>query len=152
MKNAIVIALYLAVLTGCSEKKISANIEFIDPDGLVKAPMFHQVAISTGTATIHVAGQTAMDAELNIIGKGDFKAQTAKAWEHVAIALKAAGTSMDNIVSSHVFVVGLKPEMVRDLMEVMADSSVPAHAFSTIGVEALAAPGLLIEISAVAVK
>jgi 2-iminobutanoate/2-iminopropanoate deaminase len=152
VKKAIFYIPFLSMIVGCAHQNGASNIEFIDPDKLLKIPMFHQVAVASGTSTIHIAGQTAMDEQMNIVGEGDFKAQAAKVWGNVATALDAAGASMDSIVSSHVFVVDLKPELIPQIMEVMGNNAVPPHAYSIIGVEALARPELLIEISVVAVK
>jgi len=45
----------------------------IDPEGLFKAPGFHQVMVSTGNRTIYIAGQVAYDRDMNLIGAGDYR-------------------------------------------------------------------------------
>jgi enamine deaminase RidA (YjgF/YER057c/UK114 family) len=63
---------------------------------------------------------------------------------------------MDISFSAHVFVVGLNPERAGKYIALLGSAldgkPVPSHTYSMIGVEALARPELLIEISAVAVK
>lgn len=129
--------------------------EAINPDTLFKMPGFHQVVTSTGHRTIHIAGQGAFDREMNLVGKGDYGAQTIKAFQNLALALESAGATTADVVSSHMFVVGLCPEVTGQFVEAMNmaldGKPFPPNASSLIGVEALADPGMLVEISAVAV-
>ena len=127
----------------------------INPDTLFKIPGLHQIVTSTGNTTIHIAGQVAYDSEMNLIGAGDYRAQTVKAFQNLALALEAAGATPEDVVSSHIFVKGLCPEVTGKFVEAMNEAldgkPFPANASSLIGVEALADPELLVEISAVAV-
>lgn len=127
----------------------------INPDTLFKMPGFHQVVTSTGNITIYIAGQGAYDSDMNLIGAGDYRAQTIKAFQNLALALEAAGATPSDVVSSHMFVKGLCPEVTSQFVEGMNKAldgnPFPANAASLIGVEALADPDMLVEISAVAV-
>ena len=127
----------------------------INPDTLFKMRGFHQVVTSTGTKTIHVAGQAAYDTEMNLVGAGDYRAQTIKAFQNLVLALEAAGASPADVVSSHMFVKGLCPEVtgqfIAGMNEALNGEPFPANASSLIGVAALADPEMLVEISAVAV-
>jgi enamine deaminase RidA (YjgF/YER057c/UK114 family) len=127
----------------------------IDPEGLFKVPGFHQVMVSTGNKTIYIAGQVAYDEEMNLIGMGDYRAQTIKAFQNVAVAVNAAGAKPEDIVSSTLHIKGLSTEIAQEIMEAMAvaleGKPFPAHAFNMIGVDMLADPRILIEVSAVAV-
>lgn len=127
----------------------------VDPDGLFKFEGFHQVMVSTGSKTIHIAGQVAFDKDMNFIGKGDYAAQTAKALQNVAVAASAAGATPEDIVTSVFFIKGLNSEAVQQVFRGMAvaldGKPFPAHAYNIVGVEALSDPDVLIEISAVAV-
>jgi enamine deaminase RidA (YjgF/YER057c/UK114 family) len=127
----------------------------INPDTLFKIPGFHQVVSSTGNTTIYVAGQGAYDKEMNLVGPGDLQAQTIKAFQNLTLALAAAGATPEDVVSRHMFVKGLNSQATNQFVEGMNVAvhgmPFPANASSLIGVEALAAPGMLVEISAVAV-
>lgn len=127
----------------------------INPDTLFSVPGFHQIVTSTGNTTIHIAGQGAYDSELNLIGEGDYRAQTIKAFQNVALALEAAGATPADVVSSHIFVKGLCTEVaglfVKAMNESLDGKPFPANASSLIGVQALADPRMLVEISAVAI-
>ena len=130
-------------------------IQPVNPGTLFKIPGFHQVVISTGNKTIHIAGQGAYDSEMNLVGVGDYRAQTIKAFQNLALALESVGASPADVVSSHMFVKGLCPEVTSQFVEAMNvaldGEPFPAYASSLIGVEALADPDMLVEISAVAV-
>ena len=127
----------------------------INPDTLFKMTGFHQVVTSTGNKTIHIAGQGAYDTQMNLVGAGDYRAQTIKAFQNVALALASAGATPADVVSSHMFVVGLCQASTRQFVEGMNvaldGEPFPANASSLIGVQALADPQMLVEISVVAV-
>lgn len=127
----------------------------INPNSLFKMPGFHQVVTSTGNKTIYVAGQGAYDSEMNLVGAGDYRAQTIKAFQNLALALDAAGASPADVVSSQMYVKGLCPEVTGQFIEAMNEAlngkPFPPNASSLIGVEALGHPDMLVEISAVAV-
>ncbi len=127
----------------------------INPDTLFKMRGFHQVVTSTGNKTIHIAGQGAYDTEMNLVGVGDYRAQTIKAFQNLELALASAGATPADVVSSHMFVKGLCPKVTGQFIEAMNvaldGEPFPANASSLIGVEALADPEMLVEISAVAV-
>ena len=126
----------------------------INPDTLFKPMGFHQVVTSTGNTTIHLAGQGAFDTDMKLLGKGDYRLQTQKALQNLALALEAAGATPGDIVSSHVFVKGLNPEVSGQVGEAMMTAlegkPFPIHATSLIGIDALVHPHMLVEISAVA--
>ncbi len=128
----------------------------IDPDGLYKFQGLHQVMVSHGGTTIHIAGQVPYDKDMNLLGVGDYRAQAARAFANLATAVTAAGGQPSDIVSSVLYVKALDtPGAAKQVSEAMATAlhgqPFPAHAFSIIGVETLADPRILIEISAVAV-
>lgn len=140
--------------TGPAKKKL-AN-QAIDPAGLYTYQGFHQVMASHGGTTIHIAGQVPYDENMNLIGAGDYRAQATRTFENLATAVTAAGGKPSDIVSSVFYVKALDtPGAAEDISAAMAvaldGQPFPAHAFSIIGVETLADPRLLIEISAVAV-
>ena len=126
----------------------------VDPDGLFKFAGFHQVMVSTGNKTIYIAGQVAFDKDMNFVGKGDYEAQTVRALQNVAVAAKAAGATPEDVLSSVLYVKGLKPEVTQQVMKGMAvaidGKPFPAHAYNIVGVDALSDLDVLIEISAVA--
>lgn len=127
----------------------------IDPDSLYKIPGFHQVMVSQGRKTIHIAGQAPYDEHMELIGAEDYKLQAIKALQNIATALAAAGAQPSDVVSSVLYVKALDTSgAAKAIMEAMATAldgqPFPAHAFSIIGVAALEDPRVLVEITAVA--
>jgi enamine deaminase RidA (YjgF/YER057c/UK114 family) len=147
------VAITISVLAfGCVAR--SSPNQAINPEGLFKYPGFHQVMVSSRGKTIYVAGQVAQDAGMNVVGEGDYRAQTLRALRNVAIALEAAGATPADVVSSTFYIKGLRPKVAGEVMQAMAvaldGDPFPAHAFNIIDVEMLGDPRLLIEITAIA--
>ncbi len=128
-------------------------LEHLKVDGLVNAGSFSQVVSATGARTIYISGQVAWDVEGGVVGIDDFGAQAKKAYENLALALAAAGATPSDVAKTNVYIVNYDPSMRHDLNEarkaVFAGS--PAPASTLIGVQALAAPELMIEVEAIAV-
>ena len=128
------------------------EIRHIQPQGLAKSPAYSHVVTAKPGTVIWVAGQIAQNAKGEMVGK-DVKTQAAQAWENVRIALAAAGASFQDVVKINVFVVGYKPSMRAELraarLQAMGPGEPPAS--TLVGVQALAAEDILIEIEATAV-
>ena len=149
-------ALFIQVGAAAEPVKQTPVNQSIDPAGLYTYPGFHQVMTSHGGTIIHIAGQVPYDEEMNLIGAGDYRAQAARTFENLATAVTAAGGKPSDIVSSVFYVKALDTsgaaEEISAAMAVALDGQpFPAHASSIVGVETLADPRILIEISAVAV-
>lgn len=140
---------------GDSASRASGANQAIDPAGLFKIDGFHQVMASTRAKTVYIAGQVAYDENMALVGAGDYRAQTIRALQNVAIAAAAAGARPEDIVSSTLYIRGMDGDANRAVMQGMATAlngkPFPAHAFNLVGVASLADPRILIEISAVAV-
>ena len=126
---------------------------FLKPTGLANAPTYSHVVTSTGTTTIYISGQVALDASGAVVGAGDLGAQTRQVMENLNVALAAAGATFADVVKITTFVVGYQPEHRPVIAEVrgqyLAADQPPAS--TLVGVQALASPDFLIEIEAVAV-
>lgn len=100
--------------------------------------------------TIYVSGQVAFDADGNVVGEGDIKAQTETVLEHVKTVVEEAGGGMEDIVKVTVFItdMGLYNE-IHEVRRRYFEEPYPAS--SMVEVSALIDPRLLIEIEAIAV-
>src|SRR5690349_2685317 len=68
-------------------------------------PAYSHVVTVTGPGkTIYVAGQLARDADGNIVGKGDMRAQMEQTFKNLEACLKAAGASWADVVKTNTFV------------------------------------------------
>jgi enamine deaminase RidA (YjgF/YER057c/UK114 family) len=133
------------------------KIEHWAPEGLLSsAGVYSQVVKTDARTTVYIAGQSSSDKDSELIGKGDYFAQTQQAMNNVVIAIVAAGGKPENIVSTAIYVVGLDnpgaAEACIDALRTGLDGKpFPPNASSLIGVHQLMYPDMLVEISAVAV-
>ncbi len=127
--------------------------QFLNPAGLANPGGYTNVVSAEGGKLVFVAGQVAFDTSLQIVGRGDLRAQTRKTFENLKIALEAAGARFQDVVKLNVYVVDYKPADRQAIVEVrnlfVSRENPPAS--TLIGVQALAADGLLVEVEAIAV-
>lgn len=128
--------------------------ELIQPDETFDSKRFGftQVVTSPPGRMVFVSGQVALDRDLKLVGEGDVAAQAERALLNLGHSLSAAGAAPKDVTMMRTYIVGLKPEYGATLaphFEAFFEGRPPAS--TRVGVEALAAPGLLIEIEAIAV-
>src|SRR5262245_30471592 len=127
-------------------------LECINPDGLSVPRTYTQVVVASGSMLVFVAGQVAEDAQRNLVGAGDMAVQARQAFTNVGCALAAAGARPDQVTKITIFVVEYQDEYLPVIDEgrvgVYGDH-MPAD--TLVGVQALAHPGCLIEVEAIAV-
>lgn len=128
------------------------TLETINPDDLYKPSAYTHVIVATGGRLVFIAGQAAHDARGNVVAPGDLAAQTRQAFANVGRALAAAGARPDQVARITIFVVHHRPEYLPVIeaarVEVFGDHK-PTD--TLVGIEALAQPGYMIEIDAIAV-
>ncbi len=128
--------------------------QYIQPPELFPSERFGftQVVSSPPGKLVFISGQVGWDAEMKLAG-ADLSKQARQALANLAIALRAAGASTSDLTMLRTYIVGYKPEYARLLAplfdEFLGGATPPASTW--VGVQALAAPDLLIEIEAVAV-
>ena len=120
----------------------------IDPDWTWDDHFILSQAIRSGDL-VFVSGQVALDADGQVVGKGDMKAQTRKVFENMATVLGRAGGSLADIVKLTVFTTDMSRlgETHEVRAELLPD---PAPASTAVEIKALVFPELLVEIEAVA--
>jgi enamine deaminase RidA (YjgF/YER057c/UK114 family) len=79
------------------------TITRVNPPELGTPPGYSQVVDVSANRIIFIAGQTALDRDGNVIGKGDFAAQAAQVFRNLSVALQASGCSAANLVKLTVF-------------------------------------------------
>jgi len=129
-------------------------VRFSNPNTLAKPPGYSYLVEAMGPGrTIYFAGQLGVDTENKFVGEpGDFHAQCVQAFENMTLALKAAGARWRDVVKINNFLVNIEGNMsaFREVRDLYLNTQAPP-ASTTIGVPALARPGGLFEIEAIAV-
>jgi enamine deaminase RidA (YjgF/YER057c/UK114 family) len=113
---------------------------------------FTQVVTSPPGKLVFVSGQVGLDRDLKLVGQGDVGAQAGQALANLRASLKAAGATPADVTMMRTYVVDYRAELAGAIDPHFAsfyEGKPPAS--TRVGVQALAAPGLLIEIEAVAV-
>ena len=101
--------------------------------------------------TVYVSGQTAFLPEGGIVGVGDMEAQMRQSYVGVAQLLQAYGADMSNVVDETLYVTDMAAAAsVARKVRGEAYGEVFEVASSLIGVQALGAPDLMIEIKCTA--
>ena len=126
--------------------------EFLNPAGLPVLPGFSQVVTATEGKIVFISGQVALNANNEVVGKGDLRAQVAQTFENLKGALAAVGATFDDVLKTNTYIVNYTPDMIGVVREVrsqyLPQEKPPAS--TLIGVQALVLEDLLIEIEAFA--
>ena len=130
-------------------------IEHINPPSLFPSLQygFSQIITAQGGKTVYISGQTAWDANKQIVGGADLGEQTRQALRNVRTAVEAAGGTLADVVSLRIYVVNYLPEnavAVGDSIREFFPADAPPTS-TWLGVMSLAVRDFLIEIEAIAV-
>lgn len=98
---------------------------------------------------VFVSGQAAIDENAQIVGEGDFMAQAHQVFKNLRVILEQAGSGLDRIVKVGIFITDMSyfPQIIELRGQYFSE---PYPADTIVQVEALALPGLMLEIEAVA--
>jgi enamine deaminase RidA (YjgF/YER057c/UK114 family) len=111
--------------------------------------LYSHVVTVEGGRTIYVAGQLARDAQGNVVGAGDMRAQIRQVGENVKAALAAAGASLADIVKTNTYVTDIEEFFKHVDVRMAYFHALPTS--TTVEVRRLAHPDLLVEVEVVAV-
>jgi reactive intermediate/imine deaminase len=126
------------------------NVRFINPNTLSAPPGYTHVVEVTRGRTIYIAGQVALDASGNLVGKGDLAAQTHQVFKNLKCALESVGATFSNVVKLTYFATDLSQlQTIREIRNQYLDMKNPP-ASTAVGVSRLAREEFLIEIEATA--
>ena len=129
--------------------------EFVNPNSLFPSLPhgFSKVVIASGKKMVFVSGQTAWDAQKNIVGGDSVLEQARQAFRNLEKAMEAADGTLKDIVALRIYAVDYQAEsgtaVGTALREFFSSENPPASTW--IGVSALVDPEFLIEIEATAV-
>ena len=124
----------------------------INPAGVFppRGNYVHAVVVAAPTL-VFVAGQTSLDEQGNLVGKGDIEAQARQVFRNLQVILEAAGSSLQDIVTWTIY--DTNPDAHREAISRVSGELMGGvyPASSRIGVTRLAHPDYLLEIDAVAI-
>jgi enamine deaminase RidA (YjgF/YER057c/UK114 family) len=127
-------------------------VELINPGTLAKPSGFTH-AVRHGN-TVHLSGQTAMDASGRIVD-GDIVDQFRQALSNLLTALRAAGSEPEDLLSVRVYLIDIPGYQARgkEIGSIWKELCGPTYpAMTGVGVTALWQPEALIEIEGVAAR
>ncbi len=130
--------------------------QYLNPDGLFRPDAYWQCAVASGSRTAYFSGQAARGADGQPVGAGDLAAQVEQAFLNVDAAVTGVGGTFDDIVKLTLYFVDWHPDKMAAVAagltaaagRIGRDLRKPV---TLLGVAALAAPDLLVEVDAVAV-
>ena len=128
--------------------------KFIHPDNILPDVIhgYTSVVVSTGNKMVHCAGQVPMDADLNLVGD-TLDEQMDQSFKAIGIALAAGGATPADVVRGRIYIVDYNADMIPTVLEKTAAFYAPGEPppSTLIGVQALALPGIMVEIEVTAV-
>lgn len=128
--------------------------DYLNPPELFQSLQygFSQGVVATGGKRIYLSGQVGWDAEQQMVGPGDLRAQAWQALRNVQTALAAAGATLDDVVSLRIYIVQDQLDngkAIGDALRAFFPKE-KAPAATWIGVPGLANKEFLVEIEAIA--
>ncbi|MEU4200167.1 RidA family protein [Streptomyces sp. NPDC045470] len=113
----------------------------------------HAAVVEAGERLVFSAGAVPLDADGNLVGPGDPAAQTRQVLANLATQLEAAGSGLDQVIASTVYVTATTTEALSLAWEEVRASALSTgpHTSTLVGVTVLGYPGQLVEITATGV-
>lgn len=129
------------------------GFRLVNPPGLAKSARYSHVAEVTGGRLVFVSGQVAQDAAGNLVGAGDFAAQTRQVFENLKTALEGVGADFGSVIKLDSYIVDISSniEKYREIRQAYLGKNPEPPASTTVGVPRLVSDGYLLEVEAVAV-
>lgn len=120
------------------------------PPGMAPGTGYSHAVAATGRV-VAISGQVALDADGNVVGAGDPRAQAEQVFENLRLALAAAGATLADVIKLNFYATDLSMlPAVREVRDRHVDTSNPP-ASTAVQVVALFRPELLLEVEAWAV-
>ncbi|MCD6359632.1 MAG: RidA family protein [Armatimonadetes bacterium] len=104
----------------------------------------------TGGRTLYIAGQVALDADGQLVGPGDIRAQTRQVLSNIQAIIEEAGGQMSDIVKMTTYLTDMAD--YAGFVEVRSEFLEPPFPAATlVAVSSLVRPEWLVEVEAIAV-
>ena len=152
MKSILLIPFLLVSIKGLTQTDTSI-VKFINPSSSSTPRSYSQAAIIDlgNCKMIIISGQVALDAQGNLIGKGDMAKQTEQVFLNIKKIVTDLGGTMDNIVKTGIFLVDASQiQAFRDTRNKFINLKNPPTS-TLIQVSKLFSDDILLEIEATAI-
>ncbi len=128
----------------------SPRVKLHNPNTIAPPVGYSHVAEVRGGKLVFVAGQVALNAKGEVVGKDDYRLQAEQVFKNIGLALESAGAGFNDLVKLTVFIVDFAhaPE-VREVRDRFINTQHPPTS-TAVQVSRLFRPGILLEIDAVA--
>jgi enamine deaminase RidA (YjgF/YER057c/UK114 family) len=127
------------------------KIRRIHPQTLYPAVPYDYAVVATAGPTVFTAGSCPLDSNGDVVAPGDFEAQARQALENLFAVLAEAGSTVEQVLKTTVFVAASDRNELERVWDVVEKGFSPTRPPSTLlGVSLLGYPGQLVEIEAVA--
>jgi enamine deaminase RidA (YjgF/YER057c/UK114 family) len=125
--------------------------DFVSPPTLFAGAPYEYAAVAPpGARLVFAAGACPLNDAGEVVGPGDYELQMQTAFENLKTALEAAGSSLEHVVKTTVYVASDDRAQLLRVWAVVEESFAPASPPSTLlGVAALGYSDQLVEIEAV---
>jgi reactive intermediate/imine deaminase len=127
------------------------SLRLSNPKAIAKPSGYSHVAEVSEGKLVYISGQVALDVDGNLVGPGDFEAQTVQVFENLKAALASVGTDFSAVVKLGYFVRDISNlAIVRAVRDRYLNTESPPTS-TAVEVSGLYREDVLIEVDAVAV-
>jgi enamine deaminase RidA (YjgF/YER057c/UK114 family) len=124
--------------------------KFLNPDAIAKPVGYTHVVEPSPGRIVFISGQLGLDAENKVV-PGDFRAQAERTFVNLKSALAAVGADFSHVVKLNNYFTDIAHIGVfREVRDRFVDPAAPP-ASTAVAISALARPGALVEVEAIAV-
>ena len=127
--------------------------EPVNPPALYAGTPYDYAAVAPEGGLVFTAGACPLDAQGEVVAPGDLHAQARQTLDNLALALSAAGSSLEQVLKTTVYVAGGDRSDLLTVWDVVEERFGAARPPSTLlGVSCLGYRDQLVEIEAVALR
>jgi enamine deaminase RidA (YjgF/YER057c/UK114 family) len=114
---------------------------------------YEYASVAPAGGLVFTAGACPLDASGATVAPGDLAAQTRQTMDNLELALRGAGSSLEDVLKTTVYVVAEERAQLVEVFDLVEERFGPARPPSTLlGVSFLGYPNQLVEIEAIALR